>query len=271
MTHQTGKEDVMNKKLKTVICLLMLFSLLTCILPQPAEAQTVRYSKKIISLARNKTVTAKGTVVKNDSKTNVRTVTSYLYKIKVPAGTYVKLQTPNAKNEIEIHKTVKADKSINTMNPIQDFYGKKTHFRVMPAGTYYLYAKKGVRFTWTYAKVAAQTNYCRSRAMKLAAGKKIPVVFTRGNEFRKWYRVSLPSRRQIKVYLNNLTSEYNLFVTVCNSMGIQLKTYNDGDGVTSTCLTKALEKGTYYICVDYYDYESSYDMYFGRMGSLMWR
>ena len=58
MTHQTGKKDIINKTENSDLSAYVILAL-TYILPQTAEAQTVRYIKKIISLVCNKTVIAK--------------------------------------------------------------------------------------------------------------------------------------------------------------------------------------------------------------------
>lgn len=246
----------------------MALCIIACLVPQQADAYTKKYTSRIASLKQNTYVTAKGYVTNYNSSTDTNTTTTYYYKFTVPSGGYVTFNTNNKSKGFYLFRNLNKNKAYSDNKYVAYLYKYTGYYRVLPAGTYYLYADKGLKIKWTFHKAAATTNYCRSRAAGLRMGKKATAVFTRGYEFGKWYRVSLTSKKTLTVYVTDLTRKSNLNVDVFNANGIRLSLSRVNN---TTSRTKTLARGTYYIRLRPGDYYSDTDFYVGRMGTIMWR
>ena len=264
----------MKKISREIVCLIMALCIATCCMPQQTKAETQKYSYPITTLAQKKTVNAKGYYTDYYGSSDTWIDTYNLYKITVPSGGYVSFMVNSKNNEINIFKTYKKNAPLFSSEPVAYLYGKTSYYNVMPAGTYYLYADKGTKFSWQFVKPKAQTNYCRSRAVVLSAEQKKLNVFLRGREFSRWYKISLPSKKYVTITLNNLAAEYGMDADLFTASGVRIET-RETDGASGKFVyfksSKALPKGTYYIRANCTDYYSSDEIYTGRMGTVMWK
>ena len=258
----------MKKCMKQLLCMAMALCIITCLAPRRADAYTKRYTSNITTLKQNTYVTAKGYVTNYNSSADTSTTTTYYYKITVPSGGYVTFNTNSKSKGFYLFKTLNKSKTYYDNKNVGYLYNYTSFYRVLPAGTYYIYGEKGLKFKWAFHKAATTTNYCRSRAAGLSTGKKTTVVFTRGYESGKWYRAALASKKTLTVYVNDLTRKSNLIVDVFNAAGVKISTSRVND---TTIRTKTLARGTYYIRLRPSDYYSANDYYVGRMGTIMWR
>ena len=258
----------MKKCMKQLLCMALALCIIACLAPQRADAYTKRYTSNITTLRQNTYVTGKGYVTNYNSSTDTSTTTSYYYKITVPSGGYVTFNTNNKSKGFYLFKTLNKNKAYYDNKYVGYLYNYTSYYRVLPAGTYYMFAEKGLKVKWAFHKAATTTNYCRSRAAGLSIGKKTTAVFTRGYEFGKWYKVTLSSKKTLTVYVTDLTQKSNLSADVFNAAGVRISTSRVND---TTIRTKTLTKGTYYIRLRPSDYYSDNDYYVGRIGTIMWR
>lgn len=262
-------ETKMKQLMKRFLCMALTLCLMTCFLPQQADASTVKYVTKVSSLKSGTAVTAKGYTSSYSSSTEVFTYTSQFYKISVPSGGYVTFHTTDASKDLYLYKSIKKNKAYHESNEIGFMYNKKTYYRVLPAGTYYVFASKGLRFKWVFHKATNSTNYCKSKATGLKAGKKATSVFFRGYEFNKWYKITVSSKKALSVNLTDLVSSGTVYLDVLTSSGMRVNTTSVND---TTWRTKsAVNKGTYYLRLRPLDYSSTTDYYRGRMCTLLWK
>lgn len=260
---------IMKKFMKQFLCMAVALCLITCFMPQRADASTTKYVTKINTLAQNTYVTSKGYNSVYSTSTSSYTKTSYFYKITVPAGGYVTFHTNSTSKSIYLYRTIKKNKSYFDSNNINYLYNKKTYYRVLPSGVYYVFAEKGLKFKWVFHKTTTPTNYCRSKAYGLSASKKTTTVFPRGYEFNRWYKITVTSKKTLYLYLTDLTTGYTLSVDVLTAGGIKVYTTSVNDTTYRT--KEAVTKGTYYLRVSPHDYTSTTDYYKGRIGTLMWK
>jgi hypothetical protein len=149
---------IMKKFMKQFLCMALALCLITCFMPQRADASTTKYVTKINTLAQNTYVTSKGYNSVYSTSTSSYTKTSYFYKITVPAGGYVTFHTNSTSKSIYLYRTVKKNKSYFDSNDINYLYNKKTYYRVLPSGVYYVFAEKGLKFKWVFHKTTTPTN-----------------------------------------------------------------------------------------------------------------
>lgn len=259
----------MKKLMKKFLCTALALCLITCFLPQQADAATTRYVTKVSSLSSGTYVVSKGYSSAYSSSSETYTYTSQFYKISVPAGGYVTFHASDVSKDIYLYKSIKTNKAYYDSNEIGFMYNKKTHYRVLPAGTYYVFASKGLKFKWVFHKATNSTNYCKSKATGLAASKKVTPVFFRGYEFNKWYKITVSSKKTLSVYLTDLIGSSTVSVDVLTASGLRVNATSVND---TTWRTKsAVAKGTYYIRLRPLDYSSTTDYYRGRMCTLMWK
>lgn len=262
----------MKKAVRQFLCMAIALCIIACCLPQRADAYSTRYNSSIHTLKQKTYVTSKGYVSSYSSGTEINTRTCHYYKITVPTGGYVTFHTNNSSKSIYIYKTVKKNKMYYNSDVVNSMYGKKTYYRVLPRGTYYLFAEKSLKFKWVFHKVATPSNYCRSKAYGLKANQKSTVVFPHGYEFPRWYKITVSSKKTLYFYLTDLTDTWNLSFSVFNASGIRIPCTSSYSNHTETYQTKStVAKGTYYIRVTASDYSTLKDYYRGRMGTIMWR
>ncbi len=260
------KSFLKRSAVKQLACFLLAVIITVGFVPLPAQASTEKYNYKITTLNQRKWVTAKEYSYNYNQAKNTETHIFYLYKISVPANSFIRIDSKSKSKTIRIYKSINMKDSPYNSDSI--FYlDYATLYRcVLPKGTYYILADEGTTFKWQSATTKNPTNFCRARATQLNAGSKKWEVFNIGYEFDRWYRISLTARKPITVTMNTMDNDYNYH----NSFAI----YNSrGYKVTCNALndtnyrTAVLPKGTYFIRVhcEYYDDLS------GRIYQFWWR
>ena len=132
------------------------------------------------------------------------------------------------------------DKGVSTYIS-KDSYG--TLSCAVEKGTYYLVVHSG-KCKYSFSAVKAQKkNFSREKAQKLKAGKLDKIIFTWKQNYSRWYKISNPKKKKIKVFLNRETG-----IEIYNARMIKLSTIESGLGTKCTTTDKQ-PKGTYYIRV----------------------
>ena len=259
------KSLLKRNAVKHLICIVLTVVITAGFIPLRAEADTTKYVYKFISLKQNKYVTSRETTYSYNEKTDTNIETCYLHKISVPANGYIKINANRSERSIDIYKTINRKKSLWESYSIISLYGKKAYYEVLPKGTYYIKADSSVKFKWSFVKVQGGSNYCRARARRLAAWKKIVEIFNYGQEYNRWYMISLPRKKTITVTYS--FEPYDPVFAVYNSHGIKL---NCPSLTNRSWRTALLPKGTYYIRISRDRYEDEYSFYRDRFVQFWW-
>lgn len=255
------KSFLKRSAVKQLACFLLAVIITVGFVPLPAHASTEKYKYKITTLKQKKWVTAKEYTYNSDTSTS----TYYLYKITVPANSFIRIDSKNKSKTIRIYKSINMKDS--PWNSDSIFYlDDATLYRcVLPRGAYYILADEGTTFKWQSAKTKNPTNFCRSRSVRLKTGYKKTEVFNIGYEFDRWYRISLTARKPITVTMKPMDSDGSDNFSIYNSRGYRVSCNELND---TNYRTAVLPKGTYYIRV-YTDVD--YDRYYGRIYQFWWR
>ncbi|MDO5133883.1 MAG: hypothetical protein Q4D81_13035 [Eubacteriales bacterium] len=262
------KTSLKHRILQQFVCLAMAVIICSGFIPLRAEAST-KYVYKITTLKQNTYVTAKGDKSDYNDKTDSYTDTYYLYKITVPANGYVKIQTTNSSKYIYIYRSINKNEYIGHSDRIRECYDSKIYYQALPKGTYYIYADSGTKFKWSFVKCKNPSNYCRSRAATLAAGKKTTIVINPGYEYDRWYKVVLKKKKTITVTIKILDDNYRSDFYLYDSKGSRV---NCPYLTTDSYRTAILPKGKYYIRILAIDkYSDAYGDFTGRISQLMWK
>ena len=256
------KSFLKRSAVKQLACFLLAVIITAAFVPLPAQASTEKYNYKITTLKQKKWVTAKEYSYNYDTST----YTYNLYKISVPANSFIRVDCKNKSNDIYFFK------SINRNNPpfMQDnsinIYSEIISRHVLPKGTYYIYANAGTTFKWQSSTTKNPTNFCRSRSARLKAGYKKWEVFNYGYEFDRWYRISLTARKPITITMKDIAEDCgDDNFSIYNSRGYKVSCNELSD---TNYRTTVLPKGTYYIRVYTRAY---YDTHHDRIYQFWWR
>ena len=259
------KSFLKRSAVKQLACFLLAVIITAVFVPLPAQASTTKYNYKITTLKQKKWVTAKEYNYNSDTNTS----TYYLYRISVPANSFIRIDSKNKSKTFRIYKSINMkDHPFNSDYTF--FLYDATHYhRVLPRGTYYIYADEGTTFRWQSTTTKNPTNFCRSRSVRLKAGYKKWEVFNPGYEFDRWYRISLTARKPIYVTMKQIDEYGSVDFSVFNSRGYEVSCNSLGN---SNYRTAVLPKGTYYISVYFGDYEG-YNSFNerGRIVQFWWR
>ena len=256
------KSFLKRSAVKQLACFLLAVIITAAFVPLPAQASTEKYNYKITTLKQKKWVTAKDYTYNSDTNT----YTYYLYKITVPANSFIRIDSKNKSNYIDIYKSF--NKNSYPSGSIASFYDNNIYRRVLPKGTYYISADNGTTFKWQFSRSKNPTNFCRSRSARLKAGYKKWEIFNYGYEFDRWYRISLTARKPITVTMNQMDKSYwSVDFSIYNSRGYRVTCNELND---TNYRTAVLPKGTYYIRVNRNEY-SEYDEVCDRIYQFWWR
>lgn len=258
------KSLLKRNAVKHLICIVLTVVITAGFIPLRAEAYTTKYAYKFITLNQNKYVTSRDYTERYIEKTDTYIETYYLHKISVPANGYIRINANNT-GDIYIYKTINKKKELYESDSIRDLYGKKVYYEVLPKGTYYIKADSDVKFKWSFVKVQGGSNYCRARARRLAAWKKIVEIFNYGQEYNRWYMISLPRKKTITVTYS--FEAYDPDFAVYNSHGVKL---NCPSLTNRSWRTALLPKGTYYIRISRERYEDEDSFYRNRFVQFWW-
>lgn len=262
------KSFLKRSAVKQLACFLLAVIITVGFVPLPAQAYTQKYNYKVTTLKQKKWVTAKGTSLNYNSAKDTWTDTYYLYKISVPANSFIRIDSKNKSNWIWIHKSFNNKKSLSDQDEYTYFHDNIVYRCALPKGTFYICAEEGTTFKWQSATTKNPTNFCRSRSARLKAGYKKWEVFNYGYEFDRWYRISLSARKSITLTMNQIDSDYDgVDFLIYNSRGYKVEC----NALNSTNYrTTVLPKGTYYLRVFFNEY-SEYDEPTGRICQFWWR
>ena len=265
------KSFLKRSAVKQLACFLLAVIITVGFVPLPAQASTTKYNYKITTLKQKKWVTAKGNTSNYNQDKDAWTDTYYLYKISVPANSFIRVDSKSKSKTIRIYKSI--NMKDNPYNSDSIFYldDATLYRRVLPRGAYYILADEGTTFRWQSATTKNPTNFCRARAAKLKAGYKKWEVFNYGYEFDRWYRISLTSRKPITVTMKQMDIRWGVNFKVYNSRGYSITCNELND---TNYRTAVLSKGTYYIRVGRYAYweygDESYN-FADRICQFWWR
>lgn len=255
------KSFLKRSAVKQLACFLLAVIITVGFVPLPAQASTEKYNYKITTLKQKKWVTAKDYTYNSDTNT----YTYYLYKITVPANSFIRIDSKKKSAWLNIFKSIDRKKSLSDQDALEYFYSQNVYRYVLPKGTYYICAYEEPTFKWQSTTTKNPTNFCRSRSARLKAGYKKWEVFNYGYEFDRWYRISLTARKPITVTMKQMDSDGGGNFSIYNSRGYYVTCNELNDSVSRTAV---LPKGTYYIRV-YTDVD--YDRYYGRICQFWWR
>lgn len=257
----------MKKIMQRILCAAAAMAIAFGFIPLQAQATTTKYAYKVVTLEQDTVITAKEFESSYDEKTDTDTETFYLYRIKVPANGYVRIQTSTS-YPIHVYRTYDKNADIYSSPTLLTLEGKKTYYKVLGKGTYYLQSSTGARFKWSFVKAKNTTNFCKVKASPLASGKKFIQVMNQGYEYDRWYKLSVPVSKTIQVSLKVYDDAEPLFA-LYNSKGIAVKCPR----ISSTDFrTEKVAAGTYYLRVSRDSDDSEEEDYFcGRIASVSWK
>ena len=255
------KSFLKRSAVKQLACFLLAVIITVGFVPLPAQASTTKYNYKITTLKQKKWVTAKDYSYNYDTST----YTYNLYKISVPANSFIRVDCKNKSNSIRFYKSVNRKKDIFDQDYEFFLSDESIYRRVLPKGTYYIRADEGTTFKWQSSITKNPTNFCRSRSARLKAGYKKWEVFNYGYEFDRWYRISLTARKPITVTMKNMDLDGGGTFSIYNSRGYKVDCNQLND---TNYRTAVLPKGTYYIRV--YTY-ANYNEHYNRIFQFWWR
>ncbi len=254
----------MKKLAKQFLALMFVLILALGVFPQKAEAYTDHYIYHASSIKAGSSFTAKAAVSGwRDKNFYDYDYHYYMYKFTVPENSYLKITTSNASNYLHIYTkyakgyiSKSSDYCISTMG--QRNTGKKTFYRVLPAGTYYLnnYGSSNSTVTLSTVKCKLPTNYCKNRATVLKTNNKaVTVLNSNGNEFSRWFKVKATSSKftitQKVLDFEGTTSygRYDLRDSSGKRIEYSSRNYQENKATVSETFT-GLKKGKYYyICL----------------------
>ncbi len=264
---------------KTRFCLLMTFAVLAIALvlfPRTALAEETRNSKIV--------------TVKPGKNTNIlywtydeekEEYTDYMYKVKVPKGTYMKLEASRICN-IYFYYGNKGERITPYYSDDYSIYNgdlslRTVYYRALKPGTYYFrFVSNGGHFKITLPDITKQKNYCQKYATSLKKGKSVIVPFACGYECTRWYKFKLKKEQKVTFILKTLDEENDLGISATldfpqSDLGNSItweQPYKEGKLIYTS--TKALPPGTYYISVSRMG-EGGFDIYPHRdIYSLTW-
>ena len=263
------KSFLKRSAVKQLACFLLAVIITVGFVPLPAQASTKKYNYKITTLKQKKWVTAKDYTYNYNQDKDVTTYTYQLYKITVPANSFIRIDSKNKSDDyygIYIFKSLNRNKPYYSQANYIDYYNVNIYRQVLPKGTYYIYADAGTTFKWQSTTTKNPTNFCRSRSARLKAGYKKWEVFNYGYEFDRWYRISLTARKPITITMKDIAEDYgDDNFSIYNSRGYKVSCNELSD---TNYRTTVLPKGTYYIRVYTRAY---YDTHHDRIYQFWWR
>ena len=258
----------MEKRTKkiTLLSLLLLFTLLiSC----NVFAATSKKVYKAVSVSAGKWYNVKYSDYKYDSTTKVGTTTYYRYKVTVPGEGYISMLVRKGTNTsayryLHMYNTLKAADDWGWWSD----EGTTVKYNIpVSKGVYYFGASNDQKIYYKFNAVKQRPNYTVSRAIDLAAGKKIPVVQTPQCNYARVYRVTLTAKKAINVWFDSNSSH----ITVLNSKLKSLKLEHAASG-SAKWFTAKQPKGTYYIVIrpNYYGEWTNYgSQYYAH--TLYWK
>lgn len=260
------KSFLKHSTVKQLTSLILAVMITAAFVPLPARAATAKYNYKIITLSQKKWVTAKP----DSYNKNTNTYTYYLYKITVPANSFIRIDTRDKYSELNIYKSINKNKSIDNNHIFEPLYEDNLYRRVLPKGTYYIYSFSD--FKWQCTTTKNPTNFCRSRSIRLKSGYKKTEIFNFRYEFDRWYRISLTAKKPISLTLLQMDESFldpfsSIYYAIYNSQGLKVSC-KKLSGINFR--TSALPKGTYYIRI--YRSQTVHDKTIGgRICQFWWR
>lgn len=222
----------MKKSLKQIICVFAILLIVAGLVPVNAEAasKTVTMKQKVWYTPKDYTTT---------------------YKIEVPSSGYCRFYINKSKASKSDRKSIGRTGIRIWDSKMEDIYYRckdETSYFAIPKGTYIVDSRVDVKMKWDFQKVSSVNNYCRTKAVKKAAGKNTTELFDYGHEFAKWYKIELKKTKKIAVFAKE-RDEYargpELNVLILDSKGRLVLTSEMANFIVRT--SDPMPKGTYYI------------------------
>ena len=247
----------MKIPLKRLLCIILSLVMMAGVVPMKVNAYSFKEEYVITSLKQNTYVSKKSDEARD------WVIYRQLYKIKVPADGYIKIQSNNNLDSVHIFK--KLDKNKGLDSNVGSYVGKdhrsigKTYYQALRKGTYYLHIEGNHKIKWNLVNPKnydQQKNYCRAKAMTLPKGKKKTVFFNYRYDFPRWYKITLTKKQRITLNCTFL-DEGEFHYEIVDSRGLDVDdTYNSFyyanyyGGKKPKDKTKVLPKGTYYLFIE---------------------
>ena len=253
-------------KLKTIICIMLALAMLAPATPVFAK-YTQKYDYDVHDILPGQIWNAYDYRSSYDKKHDVGTDTFRMFRLRITQPGVATIYCSNATDSLELYRSFKKDKDLEYSNSIIDMNGKRAYYLVLPKGTYYLHANNKTKIRYIFEPAGSQSNYCRSTAKRLAAGKQTTVSFQYGREHSQYYKAVLSTKRSITVTLTRMDEAESINAAVYTKRGkLVSRTVANG----SVVKTKALEPGNYYIRVWRDDDMEDDDYYIGRVARIRW-
>lgn len=235
----------MKTKLIRRLPVALIFGVLVTFLFSVNVLAETKYVKKSMTL--DETVAVKSLVIDQGNYTFT------MYKFTVPSGKFIKLTCiPSAENHSYAYFYTKPDVSnMYRVSLLSDNQTRKTwtdRLAVAP-GTYYVSFENVKKAKLVLMDSPNKTNYCRARAISLTADKKVTVIQTPDIDYNRWYKITLTKAKKLKITSNHMPR-----ITVSNKNGSVISFGSYNSTTKSVTSTNKLPKGTYYICVNAFNY-----------------
>jgi hypothetical protein len=253
----------MKKHVKSLICVLAILFITAGVLTTGAYAASSK-PFRVHSLSKQKWIT----IGENPKYQEV-------YKIKVTSDGFLSIYVNNKNVPGQYPERCSVVLCKDYKKYDTDYIGEfnySTNRIAVPKGTYYLvpWMWEGLKFKWDFSKKSVGSNYCIAKAETPKAGKNQVLYFKQGQEFAKWYKVTLTKDQKIRVFAKAMEppciAKPSLGVLITDSNGLKVQTkkqqYVDETGV--------LKKGTYYIRIERGAQADSSQAYGTRVISFTW-
>ena len=269
----------MKKLLKQLLCAALSIVLMTGVLPMRAAAgrSFSRIDYVVTTMKQNTYVTRKDDTVSNN------VLHMYVYKITVPSNGMIRIQGNKKGFGAKAYKKINKNKGLGEQTPFCKWEGGNEKIGYMPVrkGTYYLAVSSAdganPRFKWSFINSKnydQQKNYCRSKAVALAKGKKKTVFFNFNYDFPRWYKITLTKKQRITLsitFMDDCAFDYDII----DSRGIDIDGehnsfyYANYDWLNPpNAKTRVLPKGTYYLRIRRNEDDFGYNS--GRICQIWW-
>ena len=117
------KSFLKRSAVKQLACFLLAVIITVGFVPLPAQASTTKYNYKITTLKQKKWVTAKDYTYNSDTNT----YTYYLYKITVPANSFIRIDSKKKSAWLNIFKSIDRKKSLSDQDALEYFYSQNVY------------------------------------------------------------------------------------------------------------------------------------------------
>lgn len=173
----------------------------------------------------------------------------YVVTLKEAGALNFTLKNAYGDGYVKIYKSKKEiidNKLGGTCHNISTFH--KNKMVALEKGTYYLDVETD-QCKYTFTAAGKPDNYCPAKAKRLKANTKVKIIYNPRMVFDRWYKITNPKRKKIRVYTNNSGRAWHATVYTSKLKPLIYTHDYAGDDFYYVETKDPQPKGTYYIRV----------------------